>query len=362
MQFKAFSLNTSPRRPFQVGVWQALAAAALFGASVPLAKTVLADASPFAIAGWLYLGSGVGLALWWAFMRKRAREAALARRDLPWLAGAIACGGVAAPVLLMWGLARVPAASASLLLNLEGVLTTLLAWFAFKENFDRRIALGVVLITGGAVLLSWRGAPGATATIGALAIAGACLAWALDNNLTRKIAGADPVQIAGLKGLVAGTTNLALAAALGARFPDTGAALTAALVGFGGYGVSLVLFVLALRHIGTARTSAYFGAAPFVGAAVALMFFGEAVGAWFWPAALLMAAGLWLHLSERHAHFHRHERQTHAHRHVHDSHHQHTHDFAWDGREPHTHPHTHEPLAHTHAHYPDLHHRHRHRR
>lgn len=357
------------RGAFPLGVGQALAAASLFGASVPLAKMVLADASPFAIAGWLYLGSGVGLALWWAFMRKRAREATLTRRDWPWLAGAIACGGVAAPVLLMWGLARVPAASASLLLNLEGVLTTLLAWFAFKENFDRRIALGVALITAGAVLLSWRGAPaadattGATlgATLGALAIAGACLAWALDNNLTRKIAGADPVQIAGLKGLVAGATNLGLAGALGAQFPSAGAAVTAALIGFGGYGVSLVLFVLALRHIGTARTSAYFGIAPFAGAGIALLLLGEAVGAGFWPAAALMAAGLWLHLSERHAHFHRHEPQTHAHRHVHDSHHQHTHDFDWDGREPHTHPHTHAPVAHTHAHFPDLHHRHRHR-
>lgn len=343
-----------------LGVWQALAAAALFGASVPLAKTVLADFSPFAIAGWLYLGSGVGLALWWFATRRRAREAALARGDWPWLAGAILFGGVAAPTLLLWGLARVPAASASLLLNLEGVLTTLLAWFAFKENFDRRIAAGVVLITAGAVLLSWRGAPQAASVAGALAIAGACLAWALDNNLTRKIAAADPVQIAGLKGLVAGSTNLTLAAVLGARMPDAGSAATAAVIGFAGYGFSLVLFVLALRHIGTARTSAYFGAAPFVGAAAALLFLGEQVSVWFWPAALLMAAGLWLHLTERHAHFHRHERQTHAHRHVHDSHHQHTHDFAWDGREPHTHPHTHEPLAHTHAHFPDLHHRHRH--
>lgn len=352
-----------------LGVWQAVGAAMLFGVSVPLAKTVLGDFSPFALAGWLYLGSGVGLAAWQVMARGRAREARLARSDWPWLAGAIFFGGVLAPTLLLWGLARVPATSASLLLNLEGVLTTLLAWFAFKENFDRRIALGVVLITAGAVLLSWGGGGGAprdilansaTSVVGTLAIAGACLAWALDNNLTRKIAGADPVQIAGLKGLVAGSTNLALALALGARLPDAGAALAVAAIGLGGYGVSLVLFVLALRHIGTARTSAYFGAAPFVGAAAALIFLGEAVGAGFWPAALLMAAGFWLHLTERHAHFHRHERQTHAHRHAHDSHHQHTHDFAWSGREPHTHPHTHEPMEHTHAHYPDLHHRHRH--
>lgn len=339
---------------------QALGAAALFGASVPLAKTVLANYSPFAIAGWLYLGSGIGLGVWWLFTRGRQREAALARGDWRWLAGAILFGGVAAPALLMWGLVRVPAASAALLLNLEGVLTTLLAWFVFKENFDRRIALGVALITGGAVLLSWGGGLSATAIGGTLAITAACLAWGLDNNLTRKIAGADPVQIAALKGLVAGSTNLALASALGATLPPVSAAFASALIGFGGYGVSLVLFVLALRHIGTARTSAYFSAAPFVGAAAAVVFLGEAVSAWFWLAALLMAAGLWLHLTERHQHAHRHVRQTHAHRHVHDTHHRHAHDFAWDGCEPHTHPHTHEPVEHTHAHYPDLHHRHRH--
>jgi len=349
---------------FRSGVAAALGAALLFGASTPFAKVLVASVPPMLLAGLLYLGSGLGLLGWFAWRRllargKPAHEAALTRNDLPWLAGAILAGGVIGPVLLMLGLARTGAATASLLLNLEAVLTALLAWFVFRENFDRRIALGMLLIVAGGVLLSGSGAAGGS-PFAVLAIAGACLAWAIDNNLTRKVAAADPVQIAGLKGLIAGLVNTGLALALGDTLPGALTLSAAGAVGALGYGVSLVLFVLALRNLGSARTGAYFSTAPFIGAAISLVLLREAPDLPFWVAGGLMAAGVWLHLSERHAHRHEHEPLAHAHRHVHDEHHRHTHDFVWDGTEPHTHFHVHEPLVHSHPHYPDIHHRHGH--
>lgn len=345
-------------RPYPAtGIVQALAAALLFGASVPVAKALLSHLSPVMLAGLLYLGAGLGLTLWRTLVR--THEARLSRRDLPALVGAIVSGGIAAPLLLLFGLAATPAANASLLLNLEGVFTTLLAWFLFKENVDARVALGAAAIVVAGALLSWSGFE-ATGIAGPLAIALACVGWAIDNNLTRRIAGADPVAIAGIKGLAAGTVNLALAVALGVAFPGWGTLAAAGVAGLLGYGVSLVLFVLALRHLGTARTGAYFGVAPFFGAALALLAFGGQPGPLFWAASALMAMGVWLHVSERHVHWHVHEPLVHAHAHVHDAHHRHAHDFPWNGREPHSHVHEHEPAAHAHPHYPDLHHRHRH--
>ena len=335
----------------------AVGAALLFGASTPAAKLFAGDVHPILLAGLLYLGSGVGLALWLLF-RGRWRPA-LNRADAPWLAGAIAAGGVAGPVLLMTGLARTEAANASLLLNLEGVLTALIAWFAFKENFDRRIALGMALIVAGGALLAFE--PGALAPrAGSLAIAAACLAWAIDNNLTRRISGADAATIAAIKGLVAGSVNVALAAMLSLSWPGPTRVAGAVAVGFLGYGVSLALFVVALRELGAARTGAYFSVAPFAGVLVAILLLGETPHAHFWLAAVLVAAGIWLHVSERHEHLHVHEPLEHEHRHVHDAHHQHEHEEGTEAGEPHSHPHRHEHMLHAHPHYPDLHHRHRH--
>ncbi len=345
----------------QAGITQALLAAVLFGASTPLAKSLVGATSPLILAGLLYLGSGLGLIGWRALRRGPASEAPLARADLPWLAGAVLAGGVIGPALLMWGLIAVPGSTASLLLNLEGVFTAFIAWFVFRENFDARIALGMGLIVAAGALLSWGGsAAGLALPVGTLAVIGACLAWAIDNNLTRKVSAGDAVQIAAIKGLVAGTTNLALGLVLAGTLPPAPQAVAALVVGFFGYGVSLVLFVLALRHLGTARTGAYFSVAPFAGALIAMLFFGERPGPWFWAAAGLMAAGVWLHLTERHAHEHTHEPLRHDHRHVHDGHHRHEHGFEWNGEEPHSHEHVHAALTHAHPHYPDLHHRHPH--
>jgi drug/metabolite transporter (DMT)-like permease len=352
----AFSRETWPGAPL------ALAAAALFGASTPLAKALLGEVSPWLLAGLLYLGSGVGL-LALAFLRRAAgratAEAPLRRADLPWLAAVSLAGGVVAPVLLMLGLTRTPASSASLLLNLEGVLTLGIAWVVFRENVDLRIGLGAAAILAAALLLSWDGSAGGFGW-GAILIAGACAAWAIDNNLTRKLASADPLHIAMIKGLTAGGVNVALALLLRTPWPAAGPVAAAGIIGFLGYGVSLTFFVLALRHLGTARSAAYFSAAPFVGGIIGIAWLGEPVTASFLAAAALMALGLYLHLAERHLHDHTHEPLQHEHRHVHDAHHRHTHAPTDPAGEPHSHVHTHGRMVHSHPHYPDIHHRHAH--
>lgn len=345
------------------GVLYALLAAALFGASTPFAKQLGGEVAPVMLAGLLYAGSGAGLACVFLARRIRGKRiAGLSGADIPWLAGAIAAGGVAGPVLLMYGLAQTPASTASLFLNLESVFTALLAWFAFKENVDRRIALGMWCIVGGSVLLSWDGSAASGSPLGVAAIAAACLCWGIDNNLTRKVSASDAVQIACVKGVAAGAVNLAIAAMLGHSLPSPGTAGAAAVVGFAGYGVSLVLFVIALRQLGTARSGAYFSIAPFAGAALSMALLGERPGPLFWAAGALMAAGLWLHLTESHAHEHEHEPLEHTHGHVHDEHHQHDHPDgdAGDAGKAHVHAHVHSPLQHKHPHYPDIHHRHQH--
>ncbi|GBQ80705.1 putative transporter [Gluconacetobacter johannae DSM 13595] len=343
------------------GTLFALLSAVLFGASTPLAKLLLGAVDPWMMAGLLYLGAGIGLAgvhFSRSMVRLPAVEAPLRRSDVPWLALVILSGGIGGPLLLMLGLARTDAASASLLLNLEGLATMAIAWIGFRENVDRRLMLGAFAILAGAALLSWKGQ--ASLDQGTLFIAGACLCWGIDNNLTRKLSSADPVQIAMLKGLVAGTVNLSLALAAGAAFPSATSLLAIGLVGFLGYGVSLVLFVLGLRDLGAARTGAYFSLAPFVGAVLAVFMLGDHFSARLLIAGGLMGWGLWLHVSERHEHEHVHDALEHEHRHRHDAHHQHEHGPDDPPGEPHTHRHQHRPLVHKHAHFPDLHHRHGH--
>ena len=373
------------------GVLCALAAAALFGAGTPFAKLLLAHTDPWLLAALLYLGSGLGLAL--LRRLRRAPGVQLARAEWGWLSAATLAGGVVAPVLLMFGLVRMPATGASLLLNAEGVLTALLAWFVFKENFDRRVALGMAAIVAGALVLSWPGGTGLAGSsgvsgvssaaigidgidglggLGALAVLGACLAWAIDNNLTRKVALADASFIAMFKGLGAGSTNLFIAWQLGSAWPALPTLGGAALLGFLSYGASLVLFVVALRHLGTARTGAYFSVAPFFGALLGVALLGETLTAPVLVAGALMAVGVWLHLTEQHGHWHTHEAIEHSHAHSHgpdhDGHHDHVHapgtaDAAGHNKThtlTHTHVHAHTPNAHSHTHHPDAHHRHTH--
>ena len=351
---------------WQPGVLAALASAFLFGAGTPLAKWLLGQMSPWMLAGLLYLGSGLGLGLYrWLRGATRPR---LNPGEMGWLLAAVLCGGGIAPVLLLFGLSAMPASHAALLLNAEAVLTALLAWGLFKENVDKRIAAGMAAIVAGALLLSWPTgeAPSDAQTLAsfwpALAVVLACLFWALDNNFTRKVALADASWIACVKGLAAGTTNLLLAFAAGAALPDMLRLSAAMGVGLVAYGVSLALFVVALRHLGASRAGAYFSTAPFVGALFSVLILAEPIT---WPllaAALLMGLGIWLHLTEHHAHLHRHDVLEHEHRHAHpssDGHHLHGHVPGFEGQ--HSHRHRHEPMSHTHAHYPDAHHRHAHK-
>lgn len=343
-------------------VWLALAAAALFGASTPLAKALVGEMPPVLLAGLLYLGTGLGLMTMLAVRRLRGGATqGIDRLGRPWLAAAIVFGGIVAPIALVVGLRQTTGAAAALLLNLEGLFTAALAWFVFKENFDRRIAAGMALILAGGIVLLWP-AQGAEWRwpAGALLVAGASLCWAIDNNLTQRVSGGDPILIAGLKGLCAGVVNVTIAQVMAPGLPEARHAAAAMLVGLLGYGVSLVFFIVALRGLGTARTGAYFSLAPFIGAGVSILMLHEPVTRQLGIAAALMAAGVWLHLTERHEHEHTHDPLAHSHAHRHDEHHQHAHDPGTPAGEPHIHTHTHEPLTHRHPHYPDLHHRHRH--
>jgi drug/metabolite transporter (DMT)-like permease len=346
------------------GAALAIGSALLFGASTPAAKVLLGTTNPWLLAAIIYLGSGVGLLvirlLGRAVAPRAAGQTALHGRDWVWFGAAILSGGVVGPVLLMIGLSRSSAATTSLMLNLESVATALVAWFVFRENFDRRIALGMAAIAGGAVVLSWQGTVSVENALGPMAIAGACLAWALDNNLTRKVALSDPVQIAMLKGLVAGSINLILALLRGAAWPSPETIVAGAVIGLLGYGISLVMFVLTLRAIGAARTGAYFATSPFIGAIIAFAVLGEPLTWQIAFAGLLMGVGLWLHLTERHEHEHEHTPEVHEHRHRHDVHHAHAHGPHDPPDEPHAHRHAHTRLRHAHQHFPDPHHAHRH--
>lgn len=353
--------NQPDRQAMHPSVVYALLAAVLFGASTPFAKLLVGESAPVLLAGLLYLGSGLGLALARLLRDRGWKPSGLAAPEWPWLLAAILFGGVLGPVLLLFGLTTTSGATASLLLNLEAVLTALIAWIVFKENAGHRVVLGMLAIVAGGVVLSWpTGAGGPGGWIGPLAVAAACLCWAIDNNLTRKVAAADALFIAASKGLIAGAVNGLLALSLGAMLPGGAVVLATMGVGLLGYGLSLVLFVLALRGLGTARTGAYFATAPFIGAAVALALFGESAPPAFWLAAGLMGWGVWLHLTEHHEHEHTHEALEHSHRHVHDAHHEHAHAFDWDGSEPHEHWHRHAAIRHKHPHFPDIHHRHSH--
>ena len=338
----------------------ALTAAALFGASAPLSKLLLENIEPVPMAALLYLGSGIGtilfrLPLGWGKDRQ-PQETALSRSDLPWLLGAVLSGGVAAPILLMIGLEHTPGATASLLLNFETAATSLIAFFAFREAVGRKVWAAIGLVTAASILLSWDPAGGWGFSAGSLAVLGACALWGLDNNFTRHISAKDPRTIVTIKGLVAGSFSAMLALLAGQRLPVGIDLLLALLLGAMSYGLSITLFILALRGLGAARTSALFGSAPFAGMLLSLILLGERPEPIFLPALALMVAGAWLLLSEDHGHWHLHESILHDHRHAHDAHHEHQGSSAGE----HAHAHTHAPTQHDHDHNPDLHHRHEH--
>jgi drug/metabolite transporter (DMT)-like permease len=347
------------------GIIYALLAAILFGASTPAAKELLLQIDPLLLAGLFYLGSGLGLTIWMIGRRaagpvRRQRPSYITGYEVPWLIGTVIAGGIIGPALLMYGHVHTGATATSLLLNFEGVFTALIAWTVFRENVDYRIALGFIAILLGGVILSWSGGHQLFISTSSLCILGACLCWGIDNNLTRKISGSDPVFLAAVKGVVAGISNIGLAISTGSHFPPAQALLTSGVIGFVSYGCSLVCFILALSRLGAARTGAYFATAPFAGAVLSIWFLHEPVTGWTLMAGGLMAVGVTLHILERHEHEHSHFVGEHSHAHIHDEHHQHEHTAFDPPGQPHTHMHGHEQLIHTHPHFPDLHHQHDH--
>jgi drug/metabolite transporter (DMT)-like permease len=342
--------------PISPGALRGLGAALLFGVSTPVAKLLLPGTGPFTVAALLYLGSGLGFIALGGLLRGE-REAPLRRADLPLLAAVTASGGVVAPVLLMLGLSRLDGASTSLLLNLEAPLTIALAVGIFGESLTaREVAGAAAIVAGGALLATGGGAR--PELFGALAVAGAGLGWALDNNLSARLSLRDPIAVVRVKSMVAGGVNLGLAFAVGERLPGGGAVLATLVTGFFGYGVSIVLHMLAMRVLGAARQGTLFASAPFAGAVASLPILGERLSALHVGAGAVMAAGVVVMLRSRHGHLHAHEPLEHDHHHVHDEHHQHAHDAPASG--PHSHRHLHEPLVHDHVHTPDAHHRHAH--
>lgn len=334
-----------------------LVAAAMFGASTPLAKALLGDVRPQLLAGLLYCGAALAVTLAGAG-RRGDSEAGLRRSDAPALAAVTLFGGVLAPTLMLIGLQRVSGVAGSLLLNLEAPLTMLLALAVFGEYLDRRALLGSAFIVGGAAVLGLSASAGRSDWIGIACITLACLGWAIDNNMTQRLSRRDPLQIVQIKTAVAGGTNLVLAMASGSRFPPVGIAIAALVLGGLAYGLSVVLDAYALRYVGAAREAAYFATAPLFGVITAIVVLSEALSVGEVAAGVVMVAGVTLLVTDRHEHVHTHEPISHDHRHRHDDgHHDHHHD---EPVEEHAHPHTHDATTHRHAHVSDVHHRHRH--
>lgn len=345
---------------------QAILSALLFGASAPLSKVLLGSIEPIPLASFLYIGSGIGLLILQLikrFIRKQdVSEAQLSPKDIPWLMGSILFGGVAAPVILMTSLRVTAASTASLLLNFEGVATTMIAVLFFKENIGKRIWVAVLLITSASILLSWNFSNQWNLSFGALGIVLACLCWGIDNNFTRNISSKNPFTIVIVKGLGAGLFSLFLALSLKIHIPSLKIILAAMLLGFISYGFSIVLFVLAMRNLGSTRASTLFGTAPFIGATMSFILLRDVPNSMFFMSVPTMIIGTILLLQEKHNHLHIHEYTQHEHRHNHtDCHHIHENaDVQILINKYHSHSHTHEKIEHIHEHSPDTHHRHSH--
>lgn len=342
----------------------ALVAASLFGASAPLAKLLLSDIQPVLLASFLYLGSGLGL-LFYKFIRRitkndPVKEAKIGRADLPWLVAATFFGGITAPIVLLFSLKHTPAATASLILNFEGVATALIAFIAFREAISKRIWLAVGFVTIAVILLSVDLSGKWGFSLGALGVATACVLWGLDNNFTRNISAKDPVAIVIVKGIVAGAISLAVALIIGNPLPGLVKVLLSCLLGLFCYGLSIVFFILSLRELGTARTSGYFATAPFIGSALSFLIFRELPNTLFFIALPFIVVGAFLLFTEKHTHLHTHFEFKHDHIHDHvDGHHTHEHSSSRVSQ-THSHPHKHVPVNHKHPHNPDIHHRHSH--
>jgi drug/metabolite transporter (DMT)-like permease len=347
------------KRPATVGTLLGLGAAVSFGVSTPISKGLLDSVGPQLLAGLLYLGAFLALAVLIP-ARRRSPEARIRRADLPRLGALTLAGGIVAPVLLLVGLEQVQASTGSLLLNLEGPATLLLGVLVFREHLGRTAALGAGCIFAGAVVLTFPHGSIGGQLVGIAFIAAACACWGLDNNLTQSLTVRDPFSIVTVKTGVAATVNVGIALILGAQIPGVSIVLGALGLGAVAFGMSVVLDAYALRLLGAARESAIFAVAPFVGAVAAWPLLGEQLGTQEIVAGAIMAIGVFAVLREVHEHSHEHEPLIHDHVHVHDVHHQHEHPPGTDPGEAHSHQHYHDRLVHAHAHISDVHHRHDH--
>lgn len=340
--------------------FKALIAAILFGASTPFAKILLGNVEPIPLAGLLYLGCGLTLLIFKLFQNNKSKETQLEKSDYLWLMGAIIAGGILAPIVLLFSLQNTSAATASLLLNFEAVATTLIAGVFFKEYIGKSVVIAIVFITLAGIFLSFDFSSAWGISLGALGIILACILWGLDNNFTRNISSKDPVSIVMVKGLAAGCFSIILAFLLQQSFPAWNIIVYALILGAFSYGLSLLLFITALKDLGASRTSALYGIAPFFGAILSFILVKSDLQITFYFSIPLMVAGAYLILKEQHEHLHHHEVMTHNHKHRHDDgHHNHVHENMSKDLE-HSHEHTHEAMEHDHPHTPDIHHRHAH--
>jgi drug/metabolite transporter (DMT)-like permease len=336
------------------GILRCTASAVLFGISAPAASRLTGDLGAFSLAGLLYLGAAIAVL---PVLRRTKLDRLALQRGAGRLATAVVIGGAVGPVLLAAGLSHAPAATASLLLNLELVFTTVLAFFVFNEHVGRRVVAGTMFVFAAGLILSWSG--NADLRWGSLLIAAACLCWAVDNCVTAALDELAPSHITFAKGLIAGTANLAIGLILDGM-SDAGAVLAALVVGGFGYGASITLWVAGARDLGAARAQLVFATAPFVGAIVAWTAFGEGVKGREVAALFVAAVGVAFVLRSGHEHEHRHEPLWHDHEHRHDDgHHTHVHEDLADSV-VHQHRHHHDQLLHAHPHVPDLHHKHAH--
>lgn len=341
----------------------ALIAALFFGCITPGSKFLIKDFPPQSMAGLLYIFAGVGLFTILLFKKNLVSAfSRVQKTDLKWFFLATLFGGIMGPAFLTYGISHIRGSTASLLLNLEAVLTSLIAWFVFKEHFEKKIVYGMVLIVLGCLTLSFNSkvSAGADTFLGFFLIGLACLSWGIDNNVTRNISHLDPVLIASFKGLIAGSTNLYLGYLIGEKLAWNFGIFQIGILGFFGIGISLVAFIISLGSIGTARTGAIFSTAPFIGSLLSILFLNESLTIPFVIALIFMIGGVWCHLSEEHVHEHTHDQLSHSHEHIHDEHHQHNHSANDPIGDSHTHLHFHERMTHKHPHFPDIHHQHEH--
>jgi drug/metabolite transporter (DMT)-like permease len=343
------------------GQFLAIMSAALFGVSPVLCKMLIGEMSPALLAGLLYLGSGIGLQLYLLLKGRNSFQelSRISSQNRLKLLGAVLSGGIVAPLCLTYGIKYGTASEVTLLLNMETVATTLISWMVFKEYIGYRVWTGksFILIAAAFIILQNEGE--LSLSFPGLLVVIACIFWGIDNNLTRDIEELPSTTLALFKGLGAGIFNIILAllfTAGSATAYQTGGALA---IGALSYGLSLVLFVEALRRIGAARTTTFFAVGPFIGTLLSIVMLGESPPATYWVAASLMLGGMFLLYREKHGHLHSHEPVSHRHGHIHDEHHRHPHP-ADNSRGRHDHPHSHEPLTHIHGHWPDIHHRHGH--